>query len=133
MPVRRGAVPWKLLAGVAEVRDFYQLISQHAFCLDVTISRSLAFSTEKGVIDKAGSGLSPPTVKNVDVVDHVTSVERLLEILSSETAITRPQREMSSDGAAFSNECGTSVAQIGLFVVFGVFSARIDDTFRVSD
>lgn len=34
---------------------------------------------ESGVIDKAGSGFSPPTVKKVDVVDHVLSVVRLLE------------------------------------------------------
>lgn len=41
---------------------------------------SLTFSTESGVIDKAGSGRCPPIVKKVDVVDQVFSVVRLLEI-----------------------------------------------------
>lgn len=38
------------------------------------------FSTEIGVMDSTGSAISPPTVKKVDVVDHVISSGRLLEI-----------------------------------------------------
>lgn len=37
----------------------------------------LTFSTESGVIAKEGMGISVPTVKNVDVVDHVLSLARL--------------------------------------------------------
>lgn len=48
----------------------------------------LTFSMASGVIDKAGSGFSPPIVKKVDVVDDVLSVVRLLETWRAETVTT---------------------------------------------
>lgn len=38
------------------------------------------FWTASGVIESEGSGASPPTVKKVDVVDHVLSDVRRTEI-----------------------------------------------------
>lgn len=40
------------------------------------------------MIDKAGIGFSPPTVKKVDVVDHVLSIVRLLEAWQAEKTTT---------------------------------------------